>query len=299
MNFKTMKRSTIVFFGLTSPLLAGSFAPRAGVDGSDAIPLDDNRIVAWATTVEDYQPGEEVIEAWQDTSQVLGPAEGTSFGVCALGRGGEITVSFGRAIPNGEGPDFAVFENSFSPTFLELAFVEVSSDGEHFFRFPNRSLTLSRGLVEAMDINGLAGKYEQGYGTPFDLADLPDSPLLNKGAVTQVRLIDIVSGTVEDSEGSLIFDPFPTVISAGFDCDAIALLEQPQIQILGTEIVEDALRLQWAAELGVEYRISETEDLSGEEWSEFTTILADESIEEIAIPLVAGATRFFRIEAIQ
>ena len=56
------------------------------------------------------------------------------------------TVTFASPIYNGEGPDFAVFENGFDiddeydPTgvlhFLELAFVEVSSDGENFFRFP-------------------------------------------------------------------------------------------------------------------------------------------------------------------
>ena len=299
MSFKIMMRRTFIFLVLANPLLAGTFAPRAGEDGSDAVSLDDSRIVAWATTVEDYQPGQEVIEAWQDTSQVLGPAEGTSFGVCSLGRAGEITISFGRTIPNGEGPDFAVFENSFSVTFLELAFVEVSSDGEHFFRFPNRSLTPSSGAVDAADINGLAGKYQQGFGTPFDLADLPDSPFLNKEAVTLVRLIDIVSGTVTDSDGSAIYDPFPTVISAGFDCDAIALLEESPIEVLAVDIVAGALRLQWAAELGVEYRISETEDLTNEEWSEFITVLADETIEELTIPLVDGATRFFRIEIAQ
>jgi len=39
------------------------------------------------------------------------------------------------------GFDFAVFENSFNDSFLELAFVEVSSDGINFVRFPATSNT--------------------------------------------------------------------------------------------------------------------------------------------------------------
>ena len=64
-----------------------------------------------------------------------------SSGVVSLGDGGYGILTFDEPIDNGLGWDFAVFENSFSDDFLELAFVEVSSDGINFFRFPATSLT--------------------------------------------------------------------------------------------------------------------------------------------------------------
>ena len=61
---------------------------------------------------------------------------------------GEITATFNEApIVNGPGPDFATFENGFSQgwtspfIFAELAYVEVSSNGTDFIRFPTHSLT--------------------------------------------------------------------------------------------------------------------------------------------------------------
>ena len=59
----------------------------------------------------------------------------------SLGKGGSITLSFDPPVSNGDGWDFAVFENGFEDTFLELAYVEVSSDGVVFVRFDNASLT--------------------------------------------------------------------------------------------------------------------------------------------------------------
>ena len=52
-----------------------------------------------------------------------------------------------RAIFNGVGPDFIVFENAFflgsesGLVWAELLFVDVSTDGETFVRFPAFSLT--------------------------------------------------------------------------------------------------------------------------------------------------------------
>ncbi|MFN6048554.1 MAG: T9SS C-terminal target domain-containing protein, partial [Bacteroidota bacterium] len=54
-----------------------------------------------------------------------GPA--ASNGVVSLGDGGIATLTFDPPITNGDGFDFAVFENTFLDTFLELAFVEVST----------------------------------------------------------------------------------------------------------------------------------------------------------------------------
>ena len=42
-------------------------------------------------------------------------------GVVSLGDGGSAILTFSSPIINGNGPDFAVFENAFDNTFLELA----------------------------------------------------------------------------------------------------------------------------------------------------------------------------------
>ena len=89
--------------------------------------------------------------------------------VVVLGDSGRITLTFSGVIYNGPGFDFAVFENGFSDTFLELAWVEVSSDGTHFFRFPGFSLTPSAvgsfGTLDPTNIEGLAGKFRPNHSS--------------------------------------------------------------------------------------------------------------------------------------
>lgn len=82
-------------------------------------------------------------------------------------------------ITNGIGWDLAVLENGFRDTYLELAFVEVYSNGRDFVRFDNVSLTPGPvptfARLDPTDVDGLSGKYRKGYGTPFDLEDLADA----------------------------------------------------------------------------------------------------------------------------
>jgi hypothetical protein len=131
-----------------------------------------------------------------------------------------------------------VFENSFDDSFLELAFVEVSSDGGTWFRFPAVSntdastQTGSFGLTDPAKIHNLAGKYRANYGTPFDLSDIPDNLLLNKQAITHVRIIDVV-GCIQDQyctrdvNNNKVNDPWPTAFgSGGFDLDAVGVIHQ-------------------------------------------------------------------------
>ena len=209
---------------------AGPYAPAAGVEGSTAVHMDDTAFVSWATDYENYLVGTNVDLGWQTPEKALGKAVGTSGDIVCLGRGGEITMTFANAIFDGAGDDFAVFENSFNDTFLELGYVEVSSDGINFFRFDNDSLTSdpvgSFKDVDPTDITGFGGKYRQGYGTPFDLAQLDGvSSLLNINNVGWVKILDIVGdGTYLDTSGDVIYDPYPTGGSAGFDLDAIGVM---------------------------------------------------------------------------
>ena len=211
-------------------VLAGPYAPPAGVEGSTAVSYIDPQIKGWASEVVEYLPGAAVSANFQDITQALGPADLSVTSTVSLGRGGQITLAFQYPIRDGLGSDFAVFENGVSDTFLELATVEVSSDGINFFAFPSDSLTSAPvdafGALDATEIDGLAGKYRVGFGTPFDLGLMRGvDPALNVNRVTHIRLIDVVGdGSIFDSQGDAIYDPFPTIDSAGFDLDGIGVM---------------------------------------------------------------------------
>ena len=206
----------------------------AGAPDSPAVPADDPGISAWAAEAVSYTAGEGVDEEWTDPQEAEGPAEGSATEILCLGRGGSVVLAFEAPIQDGPGPDLAVFENSFSDFFLELAFVEVSSDGVIFARFDAISLTPDPvppyGTMDPALIHGLAGTVAKGFGTPFDLAALANHPAVLSGAVDLgaihfVGLIDVVGdGGTADSLGGPIYDPYPTMGSAGFDLDAVAAL---------------------------------------------------------------------------
>lgn len=232
--------------------LAGPFAPAAGQPGTTALSVDDPCFVAWATGVTVVRGPTDVsnpgagLASYGTEANALGKAAGTSH-VVSLGDGGTATVTFDQPVTDGPGFDFAVFENSFSDTFLELAFVEASSDGVHFFRFPAVSLTQTDaqvggfGTLDPTNLHNLAGKYRALYGTPFDLADLAGvSPLLDTGRVTHVRVVDVVGSIADayatyDSQGHRVNDPWPTPFaSGGFDLDAVGVIHQvPEPATLG------------------------------------------------------------------
>ncbi len=231
----------IVFFA--APALGfAQYAPPAGQEGSTAIPMDDLRFKSWATscTVErgflDIEQEELGFVDFGSEEDALGKAEGNAMNIVSLGDKGVAVLGFEKPIRNGEGFDFAVFENSFSDEFLELAYVEASSDGENFFRFPAVSLTKADvqidgfGVLDATKIHNLAGKYRQGFGTPFDLEELKDIEGLDVNKITHIRIIDVCGDINEDyaafdAQGNIINDPYPTPFpSGGFDLDAIGVI---------------------------------------------------------------------------
>lgn len=212
---------------------AGPYPPAADEVGSHAISMHDRALISWATGYSDYIVGENVDKTWQVPGNALGEAEGNSFDIVALGSGGMLTLVFDPPIENGAGWDFAVFENSFSDRYLELAYVEVSSNGIEFVRFDTISLTANPvpgfGNLDPTDVDGLAGKYRQGYGVPFNLEDISDKPGVLSGnvdlsSISYIRIVDVVGdGSCPDSSGEIIYDPYPTAGSAGFDLDAVGV----------------------------------------------------------------------------
>jgi hypothetical protein len=227
-------------FWAAAPLVAGPYSPGPESVGSVAIDayedadmtLRNPELVAWAKTFLNYLPDPNVSQTWQTPWGALGPSDdkgyaGNTTTIVTLGDGGSITLFFGTPILDTDGFDLVIFENGVSTTsgrgFFELAFVEVSTDGIVFLRFPARSTTptpTSPYLFLELDptnLDGMAGKYPATYGTPFDFA------WLGVTMVSHVRIVDIVGdGRTLDSEGRPIYDPYPTSGSAGFDLDAVA-----------------------------------------------------------------------------
>ncbi|RYD58947.1 MAG: T9SS type A sorting domain-containing protein [Sphingobacteriales bacterium] len=224
---------------------SAQFAPQAGVAGTTAISKSSAQIKGWASgcTVErgwldiaDPSKGSPTIGL---NSDAVGAADNS---VISLGDSGVAVLTFSSPIYNGAGADFAVFENGFinpsnkEEAFLELAFVEVSSDGINYFRFPAASYTPETTQVpgagvylDAKYINNLAGKYSGGYGTPFDLEELAGKPGLDINQVTHVRVVDVIgsvsNNTSLDTSGRKINDPYPTPFpGGGFDLDAVGAI---------------------------------------------------------------------------
>ena len=224
------------------------FCGIVGTEGCTAVHYQDSRIKNWATTctVErgymDIATAESPVSFGTETN-AIGAASETTTNAISLGDGGYAILTFEKPIANGEGFDFAVYENSFNDYFLELAFVEVSSDGVNFVRFPATSLTptdrqiAGDGTIDATNINNLAGKYRVGWGTPFDLEELRDSANIDINNITHVKIIDVV-GTINpeyatyDAFGNIVNDPYPTnTYSGGFDLTGVCVLNEKTVSI--------------------------------------------------------------------
>ncbi len=299
-----MKLTATFWICMGAAAMAGPYAPRAGMPGTTAIPHHDARIVAWAKGSLQPQYGTDVDEVWKTPAKALGPATTDVYDIVCLGNGGNITVFFPHPIMNRDGADFAVFENSFGHTFLELAFVEVSSDGVNFIRFPAFSDTPSAvgpfGTVDPTNVHGLAGKYQVGHGTPFDLSDLPDSPLLDKRSIRFVRIVDIIGdGSVKDSRGRSIYDPTPVVGSGGFDLEAVGVIHQNTgaFQVTRGEITGPDFLLEWESNPGSRYVIETSTTLTQGSWSTAGGKAGDVQggRTSILVPLQGGPRRFWRV----
>jgi hypothetical protein len=252
-----MKQCVLLLcLGVLTSGFAQSYPPAEDQPGTTAIFKDSPLYVDWATgiTVERGLVNKSDPEAMANGSHyatagipdaALGYPDGD---VVSLGDGGNAILTFAAPIIDGPGFDFAVFENGGS-SFLELAFVEVSSDGVSFFRFPNHSETQTEtqigsfGTPQAAYLHNLAGKYGAQYGTPFDLSEIPNNDLLDKDNITHVKVVDVV-GSINpayasfDSLGNAVNESFPTPFpSCGFDLQAVGVLNQ---LVLGLPSIQES-----------------------------------------------------------
>lgn len=234
-------RITILFLSLAG-ITKAQFAPGLGFPGCTAIHKDSSVFVDWAQTVTlqrgPMQLGVDTLGnafAGSDENALGRAGENPTV---SLGDGGSAVLTFTHPLRNGPGFDFAVFENSFDGLFLELAFVEVSSDGNRFVRFPAHSLTDAQigtgpfDYTEPAKIHNLAGKYPLFYGTPFDLEDVKDSSGIDVNWIRFVRVVDVVGAVTApyatyDAYGNMVADPWPTPFpGSGFDLDAVGVIHQ-------------------------------------------------------------------------
>ncbi len=228
------------------------YAPAAGKPGSTALYKDSSIFINWAKQCKIYRGWKNITQKDSgfttvgDSISAIGKAGEN--GVVSLGDSGIAICRFEKPLINGDGWDFAVFENTFDDRYLELAFVEISSDGWRYFRFPCHSLsdtskqTGAFGYTEPENINNLAGKYRSGYGTPFDMSDIPEYRDLDKNNIRFIKILDVVGSLNPafagyDTAFRKINDPWPTpFISGGFDLDAIGVIhEYPTLGISNME----------------------------------------------------------------
>lgn len=224
----------------------GRFCGAVGTEGCNAVAANSSSIIGWATgctvvrgPVDIANPDGEKVRFGSEAAGI-GEAGTITTNAVSLGDGGSVTLTFAEPIRNVEGPDFAVFENSFNDSFLELGFVEVSTDGVRYVRFPATSLTQTEtqvgsiGTLDPTMLNNLAGKFRIGYGTPFDLEELRDSTGINIDSIVYVRVVDVVGCinpqyATHDAYGHIVNDPYPTndvvYASGGFDLTGVAVLK--------------------------------------------------------------------------
>lgn len=203
--------------------------------GDPALSFWAQDVVEFARGYQDYQQPELGFADFGAEGDILGP-DGTPF---SLGDHGHITVTFDRTIVNGPGDDFVVFENGFAynGVYMELGFVEVSSNGSDFSRLPALCRRDTQpGPWDSSDpalFYNLAGNFVGGTG--FDLDDLiacgdpgVASGLVDLAAIRYVRVVDVIGdiagpGTTFDHLGRPVADPYPTVGGgSGMDITGVA-----------------------------------------------------------------------------
>lgn len=243
-----MKSAILSFFLLgIGGFSHAQFEGPAGTPGTTAMHKDSSVFVNWAINAQLQLGLVDISNAFSGTASsgdAISPT-GLPDGVCvSLGDSGVAILTFPQPIINEPGPDFAVFENGFSDAFLELAFVEVSSDGLNFHRFPATSNTQTETQIGPFDalgdatlLNNLAGKYRANFGTPFDLQELEGIFGLNTMAITHIKIIDVVgmitgNHVQYDSNGNPINDPYATAFpQGGFDLDAVGVIHQGPLEL--------------------------------------------------------------------
>ena len=222
-----MKKFNVFLIVLTGIMSIAANA-MAGPYASSGYTTSDAAFVGWASSVIDYSG-----YSSSSVENILGEKNGT----VAVGSssGGYVTLGFDTAITDGNGDDFAIWENGFvingtgGLVYAELGYVSVSTDGENWATFSSVSLTeaSSNPYVDPSDVYNLAGNFKASEGTGFDLSDLADNDavignLVDLSTINYIMITDVVSGTDTDSLGNVIYDGMS--YGGGADWDAVGVI---------------------------------------------------------------------------
>lgn len=228
--------------------LALACSSPAGAPGADAGPADSRAPAApdaspprredsgaplerFVTSVVSFVPGDCAGFGATSMPDVLfGPPWGAGdrqggLDVVSLGVGGVVTVGFApRALVDGPGPDFIVFENAFwvggdpAQPFAEPGEVSVSDDGATWKTWPCAATAPPYGAcsgwkpVYSNPSNGISPfDPEKAGGEAYDLADV------GLARARYVRVRDVASQTCPA-------DPSKKTNTLGYDLDAIAIV---------------------------------------------------------------------------
>lgn len=267
----------------------------------------------FASVVTNYAPGTGITAGtgFGIPSRIL-CAPGGFADVVSLGVQGTVTTGFDHPIVNGPGTDFIVWENGFEfggLVFGELAFVEVSTDGTHFARFPNgyfgpqtpmgpfdgfpagcvRNLAGLGLLLNPAAVTGYSNPCEGG-GDAFDLDDLQTHPLVIAGTVLlhdirHVRLVDILGdGATTDSLGTPIHDP--TNATSSSDWDAIAAVHHTHNQHAGRPAVAVAFD---HVTRQITLSIADADGLAHLDWNSFLSTFNNQPLDlQALLPFFPG-----------
>ena len=314
-------------------------------EGKARIPVGDGTFInsnnyvnpvfaSWATGAT-YTPSAQVIgPAWTNQANALGPAEADNTHLVSLGdldqgqidggsQPGSLVLEFDLPIVDQEGPDFAVFENTIivqatlGLIFGEMAYVDISSDGTNFARFPGVSLHTpattytnlpgGRGYAyfDPRGVYNMAGKHVNNgdsWGTPFDLRDLRWHPLVIGGSVDlaeirYVRIVDIPgSGDYLDhsSPARAVLDGWVTWGSGGADVDAVGVINfKTQCRI---EPGASDAAISWFAVTNRIYQAQWRDDLRNGGWQDLgSAVTGDNAEHEITDGGKSDGARFYRV----
>lgn len=209
-----MKKTILVFWALLCCLLLSGTA-FAGPYSATGVTTSDYTFASWSSSVIDYSGYNA-----GTVGNVLGELDKTL--AVGASQGGYITLGFDTAVTNGEGADFAVWENGFAVSgsgglvYAELGYVSVSSNGNDWVTFPSVYLDQQSGNpnIDPTNVYNLAGNYVAYYttvenyqGTPFDLDDLLNTQEVKSGLVDLYNINYImISDIMGAGEGGTNYD---------------------------------------------------------------------------------------------
>lgn len=244
--------------GLVTAAAAGLLALGAGLSTYYA-----DAVITWAPGTAAHANGNNALGPPSGGGLFLGSTHAASLGVQ-----GWTVLQLDEAAFDGAGTDLIVCENAFfvsgapGTAFVEAVFVEVSTDGNTFVRFPAE---YGGPAVQSPPFAGVRPEWYFGFagvlpvsadpakgvdplhlvhggGDAFDLGDLADDPAVVAGDVDlydirYVRLVDVRSGVDTDDLGTEVFDAGLDA-SASADIDALVVVNSLPNQVPQRPAVE-------------------------------------------------------------